>query len=774
MPRRNMNTKPKKAKNFTGSLKRLFSELGTFRLFILLSIVLAILSSILTIATPSILKDLTNEITEGIKVNEEGINKLSEILSSDLSEDNIQKHLKSILRVELNSTTIQSINNSTTISNEDKNTFNELLTKISKTTDESKVYSYLSRMPSSVLKVLLPSSTYNNIKISSTEKIDLLNSLTNLSKEQISINDLKLSNQIILSMLTDSKIEDTTITKAEKLSIISALQGNNDPQTIYSELDKLPDNIKSYLEPSMNMDRIITLSLILLLLYILSTLLSYITSLIMSTVTSKFANKLRKNISKKINRLSLSYFDTHTIGDVLSRITNDVDTVAQNLNQSLTTLVTGITLLLGTVIMMFITNTYMALTAITSSLIGFIFMGIILGRSQKYFTRRQVELGNLDGHIEEVYAGLNVLKAYNGEEDANKKFDFYNKRVYEANKKSLFLSGLMQPMMGFIGNFGYVAVCIVGAILTLNGSISFGVIVAFMTYVRLFTNPLTQIAQAMSTMQQTAASSERVFEFMDEEEMPVEHPKTKLLKEEVKGNIEFNNVKFTYKGNDKPTIKNFTASASKGDKIAIVGKTGAGKTTLVNLLMRFYEIDEGRITIDGTDIKDISRDNLHELFTMVLQDTWIFNGTVKENIKYNTNATDEEITSVCKKIGLDHFIGSLPKGYDTVLGDNDSVSLGERQLLTIARGMLENSPLIILDEATSNVDTRTEELVQKAMDKLAKGKTSFIIAHRLSTIKNANLILVMDEGNIVEVGTHEELIKKNGVYASLYNSQFEL
>ena len=403
-------------------------------------------------------------------------------------------------------------------------------------------------------------------------------------------------------------------------------------------------------------------------------------------------------------------------------------------------------------------------------------MAVVLSKSQRYFVAKQNELGTLNGHIEEVYSGLNVVKVYNGQKISNEKFDELNNKLYKANWRSEFLSGLMMPMMSFIGNFGYVAVCVVGALLALNGHISFGVIVAFIVYVRLFVSPLSQIAQAMTSLQSTAAASERVFEFLDETEMSDEsNIKTLLDKDKVKGNIEFKNVSFKYDGNEKPTIKNFSAKAKAGEKIAIVGPTGAGKTTMVNLLMKFYDINDGEIIIDGVSTKNLTRENIHDLFTMVLQDTWVFNGTIKDNIIYNTkNVTLDDVKKVCNIVGLDHFIKTLPNGYYTVLSDNDSVSAGQRQLLTIARGMIQNAPFLILDEATSNVDTRTEELVQKAMDKLTEGKTSFIIAHRLSTIKNADLILVMNEGNIIEQGNHEELMKQNGFYAELYNSQFKL
>ena len=495
----------------------------------------------------------------------------------------------------------------------------------------------------------------------------------------------------------------------------------------------------------------------------------------MTDVSNNFARRLRSNISGKINRLPLKYFDKHSIGDTLSRVTNDVDMISQSLNQSLASLVSALTLFAGTVIMMFVTNSIMALTAILSSLFGFIFMAVVLSKSQKYFVEKQKELGNLDGHIEEVYSGLNVVKTYNGQKISNERFDELNNKLYRANWKSEFLSGLMMPMMGFIGNFGYVAVCVVGALLAINGNISFGVIVAFIVYVRLFVSPLSQIAQAMTSMQSVAAASERVFEFMDEKEMPLEKNMEVLDKDKVKGNIEFKNVVFKYDGNDKPTINGFSAVAKPGEKVAIVGPTGAGKTTMVNLLMKFYDINDGDILIDGVSTKKLTRENVHSLFTMALQDTWIFNGTIKENIVYNSkDVTDYDVREVCKTVGLDHFIKTLPNGYDTVLSDNDSVSAGQRQLLTIARGMIQDAPFLILDEATSNVDTRTEELVQSAMDKLTIGKTSFIIAHRLSTIKNADLILVMNNGNIIEQGNHEELMKQNGFYAELYNSQFKL
>jgi len=540
------------------------------------------------------------------------------------------------------------------------------------------------------------------------------------------------------------------------------------------KLKDLTNEIIAGISSSINIEAVKNIGMLLAVFYILSFVFNYLQAYIMTTITNKLARSLRSDISTKINRLPLSYFDKHEIGDTLSRVTNDVDTIGHTLHHSVSGLVSSLTMFVGTTIMMFITNWQMSVTAILSTIIGFFFSSMILKKSQKYFSRLQKEIGNMNGHIEEMYSGHNVVKAYNGAREAKETFNEINERLYTCIRKSQFLSGLMQPIMGFIGNFGYVAVCIVGSILANNGTILFGDIVAFMIYIRLFTNPLSQIAQSLTGLQSTAAASERVFEFVEEQEMTDESNKTKILdKDNVKGNIEFKNVKFSYdKG--KEIIKDFSCIANAGQKIAIVGPTGAGKTTMVNLLMKFYEIDSGNILIDGVSTKDLTRANIHDLFVMVLQDTWLFNGTVKENIVYNKEGvSDEEIISACKIVGIDHYIRSLPNGYDTVLGDIDGISAGQKQLITIARAMIENAPFLILDEATSSVDTRTEELVQKAMDKLTQGRTSFIIAHRLSTIRNADLILVMNEGNIIEQGNHEELMEKQGFYAELYNSQFE-
>lgn len=540
------------------------------------------------------------------------------------------------------------------------------------------------------------------------------------------------------------------------------------------QLKEITNTITAGLATGIDMDKIAHIGIALLIIFGLSALFSLLEGFIMAGVTARLAKSLRAELAKKINRLPLAYFDGTTVGDTLSRMTNDVDTICQTTNQSLSTLVAAFTLFVGSLFMMFKTSWILAITAILSSLIGFVFMMIILKNSQKYFTKVQEELGNINGHIEEVFSGHNVVKAYNAEEEVNHKFDEINESLFVNGRKSQFYSGLMHPIMGFVGNLGYVAVCIVGAVLTLNGVVSFGVIVAFMLYIRFFTQPLTQFAMGLNQLQSTAAASERVFEFLEAEELKDESQVTKYLdKKDVKGSIEFKNVEFGYT-EDKPIIKDFSAKIKPGEKIAIVGPTGAGKTTIVNLLMKFYEIDGGDILIDGISTKKLTRENIHDLFVMVLQDTWLFEGTIKDNIRYNDESiSDEKIIEACKVVGLDHFIKTLPDGYDTVLDDSDALSQGQKQLVTIARSMVDSCPFLILDEATSSVDTRTEILVQKAMDELTKGRTSFIIAHRLSTIRNADLILVLKDGNIIEQGNHDTLLKKKGFYAELYNSQFQ-
>ena len=568
------------------------------------------------------------------------------------------------------------------------------------------------------------------------------------------------------------------------IALILAIAGAVLSISAPDRLSKLTDEIQAgiipkmengqMIMPQMNMDAIKSIALSLVILYACSAICTFIQSICMTEVANNFARSLRTRISVKINKLPLSYFDRHQSGDTLSRVTNDVDTINMSLQNSLGTFIGAVALFIGCVIMMFTTNVLMAVTCILSSIFGFAFMSFILKKSQKYFVRRQTELGKLNGHIEEIYSSHTIVKAYNGEEESLNKFNELNNKVYDCNRKSQFLSGLMPPMMGFIGNFSYVAVCIVGAILVIKGNITFGVIIAFIMYARLFTSPLSQIAQSMTQLQTAAAASERVFEFLEENEMKDESTLTGLLNpKNVKGNIDFEHVKFGY-DEDKIIIKDFNCNVKSGQKIAIVGPTGAGKTTIVNLLMKFYEVNSGEIKIDNIPVSNLTRKNIHDLFIMVLQDTWLFEGTIRDNIKFNKqNVTDEEIWKALKIVGVDHFVKSLPKTLDYKIEDNESISAGQKQLLTIARGMIKDSPFLILDEATSSVDTRTEEVVQKAMDKLTEGRTSFIIAHRLSTIKNADIILVMKEGNIIETGSHNELIKQNGFYAELYNSQFQ-
>lgn len=661
----NENNKNLKPKNLKKSLSRLIKELNKYKILIIISLLLAVVGSILSIITPNKLSKLTDEITNGLIIN----------------KDNF------------------------------------------KTLNEQIYFNYTNNNPKEI--------EIDNIKISINDQLEYLNIAKDIKQDDIS--------------------------------------------DLYSKLDLMPETIKELVKPKMNLDKIKVISIFLAIIYILSALFTYIESISMTVVANKFAKNLREKISIKINKLPLKYFDKNKIGDVLSRVTNDVDTVSQTLNNSLASFVSALTLFIGTIIMMFVTNSLMAITAIISSLFGFIFMFIVLSKSQKYFIERQKELGNLNANIEEIYSNIAVVKKYNAKEETRTNFNKINDKLFNSTRKSGFLSGLMPPMMMFVGNFGYVCVCIVGALLVINNKISFGVIVAFISYVRLFTSPLSQIAQTMSSFQQTAAASERVFELLDEEEMEKETNKKILEKEKVVGKLEFNDVCFTYDGNNTPTIKDFSVKIKPGQKVALVGPTGSGKTTMVNLLMKFYDINSGDIKIDDIKIKDLKRENVHDLFTMVLQDTWLFEGTIKENIIYNRkNITLEEVKKACKIVGMDHFIKTLPNGYDSYLSEETNVSEGQRQLLTIARALIKETPFLILDEATSNVDTRTEELISKAMDVLTKGKTSFIIAHRLSTIKNADLIIVMKDGKILEKGKHDELLKQNGFYAELYNSQFKL
>ena len=508
--------------------------------------------------------------------------------------------------------------------------------------------------------------------------------------------------------------------------------------------------------------------------YVLSAVFSFIQHYTMSVVTLKMSYRMRGELSAKINRVPQKYFGTTSQGDILSRITNDVSTLQQGLTNSLPTIISAATQFVGCLLMMFVTEWRLALVSIGVTILGMLLTVLILSRSQRYFAARQKSLGALNGYVEEMYSGHEVVRLSRAGRKISAQFDTLNAAVYDANWRSQFLSGMMQPLMNIVGNIAYVAVCVLGSILAMNGTIEFGVIVSFILYVRLFTSPLTQMAQGMTNMQTASASAHRIFDFLESEEMPDENEKTAKLTD-VRGRVCFDHVRFSYPSDpDKIIIRDFSAEVLPGQKVAIVGPTGAGKTTMVNLLMRFFEINSGSITIDGVPISDMRREDVHGLFSMVLQDTWLFEGTVRENLVYNMEGiTDEQLEAVCRACGLDKLIHSLPQGFDTVLSESAGISAGQKQLLTIARAMLQNAPMLILDEATSSVDTRTEVLIQRAMDELTKGRTSFVIAHRLSTIKNADKILVLRDGDVVESGTHEELMQRGGFYAELYNSQFD-
>lgn len=577
------------------------------------------------------------------------------------------------------------------------------------------------------------------------------------------------------ALLTDVEVDGVTITGADqqKLLDIFANLDMDDTEAAMTALDELPASVQSLVEPGIDMDLVARIALTLVSFYVASYILTVVQGWIMTTVTQRIGRSMRADISAKINRLPMSYFNAVPTGDILSRITNDVDMLGQSLNQSVGSLLSAVVLFFGSLFMMITTNGWMTLAAVGASLLGFALMMGIMGRSQKYFLRQQSALGALSGHIEESYTGHSVIAAYNAEDRVRAEFDRMNGELVEAGFRAQCLSGLMMPIMMFIGNFGYVAVCVVGGALALDGQIGFGVIVAFMLYVRYFTQPLSQIAQGVQALQSAGAAGTRVFEFLEAPEMADESAKPARRARDVRGEVEFDHVRFTYAGSDKPVIKDFSAHALPGQKVAIVGPTGAGKTTMVNLLMRFFEIDGGQIRIDGVPTSEMRREDVHALFCMVLQDTWLFEGTIRENLVYcDEGVSDEDMQRACRAVGLDHFIRSLPHGYDTVLNDQVNLSQGQKQQMTIARAMIADKPMLILDEATSNVDTRTELKIQQAMDELMRGRTSFVIAHRLSTIKNADLILVMKEGDIIESGTHDELLAAGGFYADLYNSQF--
>ena len=674
-----------KPRDLVGTWKKLLKYCGKFKIKIIIALICAAIATMLTLAGPDRLKDMTNEVTKGVTPRTEKLTEVFEAMGAGTSGEMGQAQL----------------------------------------TPES-----LELIPEGAIAQNLLDITVDGVSISAMDQESMIR-------------------------------------------VLASAQASGDSAATLSLLDKLPDSVQQLVKPSIDMNAVRNIALVLIGFYLMGLILHAAQSLIMAEVTQKTSRSFRRDISLKINRLPMWFYNKTTTGDVLSRVTNDVDTIGQSLNSSIGTLITAVIMLFGSLIMMLVTNAVMTATAIGASLIGFMIMSTIAGRSQKYFERQQKNLGVLNGHIEEMYSGHTVVKAYNAEDKTLATFDRMNGALKQSGFRAQSMAGLMMPIMGFIGNLGYVAVCVVGGALAMKNKIDFGVIVAFMMYVRYFTQPLSQIAQSVQSLQSAAAAGERVFDFLEAEEMPAEEGKLSDMGS-VKGEVRFDHVRFGYEDSDKIVIHDFSAVAKPGQKVAIVGPTGAGKTTMVNLLMRFHELKDGHILIDGVPTSDIRREAVHEQFCMVLQDTWLFEGTVRENLVYNTpNVSEEQIKSACRAVGLHHFIKTLPQGYDTVLSDSVSLSAGQKQQLTIARAMIADKPMLILDEATSSVDTRTEQRIQSAMDKLMENRTSFIIAHRLSTIRDADLILVMNHGDIVESGTHEAILAKNGFYAELYNSQFE-
>lgn len=716
-----------KPKDLIGTWKKILHYCRKYIAVLVIALICAAAGTVLSLAGPDKLSDMTDTITSGLAPDTE---MLTEIMGS--VSENISVNMQTVvsdIAANMGSDAPQAITvNGSEISVDDQMQTMSALSDADNNDSEA-MMNAVSSLPESVRNALYTDITVEGNTISAEDQLEMMN------------------------IFTDIDTDDTS----------AAL----------SAIDSLPASVYELIKPSVDTDRILVIALTLVAFYALSYILSAAQSWIMATITQRISKQMRSDISHKINRLPMWFYNRTTTGDVLSRVTNDVDMIGQSLNQSIGNLLTAVILFVGSLFMMLITNGWMTLTAVAASLIGFAVMTAIMSRSQKYFTRQQRHLGEINGHIEEIYAGHTVVKAYNGEDAAQKTFDEMNTKLCDSGFKAQCLSGLMMPIMNFIGNLGYVAVCVVGGALALNGKIGFGVIVAFMMYVRYFTQPLSQIAQSVQSLQSAAAAGERVFEFLEAEEMENEDGKLSDIGK-ISGNVEFDHVKFGYEDSDKIVIHDFSASAKPGQKIAIVGPTGAGKTTMVNLLMRFHELKSGEIRIDGIPTSKMKRETVHSQFCMVLQDTWLFEGTVRENLVYCTEGvSDQKMQEACRAVGLDHFIRTLPHGYDTVLNDQVNLSQGQKQQLTIARAMIADKPMLILDEATSSVDTRTEQQIQSAMDKLMENRTSFVIAHRLSTIKNSDLILVLKDGDIIESGTHEELLNKGGFYAELYNSQFD-
>lgn len=716
-----------KPKDLVGTWKKLLGYCRRYLAVFMIAILCAAAGTVLTLIGPDKLSEMTDTITAGITPNTEALTELTEAVSENAAAN--MQEVSAAIAANLQSSTPKAI-------------------------------------------------TVNGSEISLADQRQTLSLLSGVEDpDAATMQDAmaQLPDAVTAALYSDVTIDGQTISAADQRAAMDIMSGIDpeESEDALEAMDKLPDSVYSLIAPSIDMDKVQQIGFILVTFYALSYLFSAIQGWITAGVTQRVSQQLRGDISRKINRLPMAFYNRTSTGDILSRVTNDVDLISQSLNQSISNLITSVILLFGSLLMMLITNLWMTLTAILASLLGFVVMFAIMGRSQKYFARQQRHLGALNGHIEEMYTGHTVVKAYNGEAAAQQTFDEMNDKLRESGFRAQTLAGMMMPVMTFVGNLGYVAVCVVGGAMALNDMISFGVIVAFMMYVRYFTQPLSQIAQAVQSLQSAAAAGERVFEFLEAEEMPDESGKKSDVGA-VQGTVDFDHVRFGYEDTDKIVIHDFSAHAKPGQKIAIVGPTGAGKTTMVNLLMRFHDIQSGEIRIDGVPTNEMTREAVREQFCMVLQDTWLFEGTLRENLIYCTeNVSDEKMIAACKAVGLDHFIRTLPKGYDTVVGDQLSLSQGQKQQLTIARAMIADKPMLILDEATSSVDTRTEQQIQSAMDKLMENRTSFVIAHRLSTIRNADLILVMNHGDIVESGTHEELLAKGGFYADLYNSQFE-
>ncbi len=772
------------------SFKKLLAYSKKYWAAIIIAVIFAMGGTVLTLVGPDKLSEITDTITGGIAPDSDKLEKITKTMSDNISvnmetvmntvSDNMSKNMETVMTsISKNVPTQKALKvNDVTISVEDQLTALKLFSDLDMN-DEQAVQSVVEKLPDTVKAALYTEVKVNGSTISGDDQTVMMDVFSGMDTENADSTKMQeamkdLPDTVKNALYTDITVEGTSISGKDQVAMMECLSNvdENNTDALLEAFDELPDSVYNMVKPSIDMDRVVKIATLLVIFYVTGVLLSAAQGWIMATVTQKVSKRLRNDISGKINRLPMSYFHHNSTGDILSRVTNDVDTIGMTLNMSIGTLVSALTLFVGSLFMMLKTNLIMTATGVIATIIGFALMFVIMGHSQKYFARQQKHLGALNGHVEEIYAGHTVVKAYNGEEKAADEFKDLNNKLRESGFRAQALSGLMMPIMTFIGNFGYVAVCVVGAALALDGQISFGVIVSFMMYIRFFTQPLSQMAQAAQSLQQAGAASSRVFEFLEAEEMKEESEKTKVLTN-TKGEVEFSHVHFGYDP-EKTIINDFSAVAKPGQKIAIVGPTGAGKTTMVNLLMRFYEISSGEITIDGVRTSDMKREMVHSQFCMVLQDTWLFEGTIRENLIYcSENKSEEKMKDACKSVGLDHFIRTLPNGYDTILDDKLNLSQGQKQQLTIARAMIADKPILILDEATSSIDTRTEQKIQQAMDELMKGRTSFVIAHRLSTIKNADLILVLKDGDVIESGNHDELMKQNGFYADLYNSQFD-